>query len=80
MARGIRATSGADYGIAITGIAGPGGGSAEKPAGTVHIAVVHPEGEWEQKFYFPFDRLRFKQLTAAAALDRLRRILLSLSQ
>jgi len=77
MARGIRIKSGADFGIGITGIAGPEGGSAEKPVGTVHIAVVHPEGEWEQKFLFPFDRQRFKQVAAAAALDRVRRILLA---
>ncbi|HKY62538.1 MAG TPA: competence/damage-inducible protein A [bacterium] len=78
MARGIRRTSGADFGIGITGIAGPSGGSETKPVGTVHIAVAHPEGQWEQKFFFPFDRLRFKQITAAAALDRVRRILLGL--
>lgn len=78
MARGIRERSGADFGVGITGIAGPEGGTPEKPIGTVHIAVVHPEGEWEQRFLFPFDRMRFKQLAAAAALDRLRRILKSI--
>ncbi len=78
MARGIRARSGADFGVGITGIAGPEGGSPEKPVGTVHIAVVHPGGEWEQRFLFPFDRLRFKQLAAAAALDRLRRLMISI--
>lgn len=76
MAHGIRKTSGADIGIGITGIAGPSGGSETKPVGTVHIAVAHPDGEWEQKFFFPFDRSRFKQITAAAALDKVRRILL----
>lgn len=76
MAQGIRRTSGADFGVGITGIAGPSGGSETKPVGTVHIAVAHPGGEWEQKFFFPFDRPRFKQITAAAALDRVRRILL----
>ncbi|MCE9624458.1 MAG: nicotinamide-nucleotide amidohydrolase family protein [Deltaproteobacteria bacterium] len=77
MARGIREASGADFGVGITGIAGPGGATDGKPVGTVHIAVAHPGGEWEQKFLFPFDRLRFKQIAAAAALDRLRRILLA---
>ncbi len=78
MARGIRARSGADFGVGITGIAGPEGGSPEKPVGTVHIAVAHPGGEWEQRFLFPFDRLRFKQLAAAAALDKLRRLMKSI--
>jgi competence/damage-inducible protein CinA C-terminal domain len=77
MARGIRKMSGADYGVAITGIAGPTGGSAEKPIGTVHIAVAYPTGEWEKNYLFPFGRDRFKQVAAATALDRLRRILLA---
>ena len=76
MAHGIRKTSGADFGVGITGIAGPSGGGETKPVGTVHVAIAHPDGEWEQKFFFPFDRPRFKQITAASALDRLRRILL----
>lgn len=76
MAHGIRRSSGSDFGIGVTGVAGPSGGSESKPVGTVHIAVAHPEGEWEQKFFFPFDRSRFKQITAATALDRVRRILL----
>jgi nicotinamide-nucleotide amidase len=76
MARGIRGLSGADFGAGITGIAGPSGGTPEKPVGTVHIAVVHPGGEWEQSYLFPFDRWGFKQVAAATALDRVRRILL----
>jgi nicotinamide-nucleotide amidase len=76
MARGVRKISGADIGVSVTGIAGPTGGSVEKPVGTVHIAVVHPSGEWEKVFYFPFGRERFKQITAATALDRVRRLIL----
>ncbi len=76
MARGAREISGADFAVGITGIAGPTGGSAEKPVGTVHVAVVHPQGEWERAYFFPWDRRRFKQVVAALALDRLRRILL----
>jgi len=76
MARGIRQLASAEIGVAITGIAGPSGGSAEKPVGTVHIAVVDSQEEWEKKFYFPFDRERFKQVAAATALDRVRRVLL----
>lgn len=75
MARGIRRVSGADFGIALTGIAGPDGGSAEKPVGTVHIALAHSGGEWERKYLFPLGRDRFKQVAAATALDRLRRFL-----
>lgn len=77
MARGIRKISGADFGVSLTGIAGPSGGTTEKPVGTVHIAVVHPDGEWEKAYLFPFGRERFKQVAAATALDRLRRILQS---
>jgi nicotinamide-nucleotide amidase len=75
MARGIRDRAHADFGAAVTGIAGPSGGTPDKPVGTVHIAVVGPEGEWNKKYYFPFGRRRFKQITAATALDRLRRML-----
>jgi nicotinamide-nucleotide amidase len=76
MAQGIRGKAGSDFGIAITGIAGPTGGTADKPVGTVHIAVVHPGGPWEHAYCFPFGRKRFKQAAAATALDRLRRLLL----
>jgi competence/damage-inducible protein CinA-like protein len=76
MAQGICKISGAKLGVAVTGIAGPSGGTEKKPVGTVHIAVVHPQGEWEKAYIFPFGRERFKQLTAATALDRMRRIIL----
>ena len=45
MARGVRLTLGADVGLATTGIAGPGGGSEEKPVGTVYVALSSEEGE-----------------------------------
>lgn len=80
MASGIMLRSRADIGIGVTGIAGPSGGSEEKPVGTVHIAVTHPAGEWEHRYFFPFGRERFKAIVVAAALDRVRRILLALPQ
>jgi nicotinamide-nucleotide amidase len=79
MARGVRARAKSDLGIGITGIAGPGGGTPEKPVGTVHVAMVHSEGEWEQRYLFPWGRDRFKQVAVATALDRIRRHLLSIA-
>jgi len=78
MAKGIRQRAGADLGVSVTGIAGPSGGTEEKPAGTVHLAVDHVGGQWQKKYHFPFGRVWFKQVTSAAALDRVRRILRSL--
>ncbi len=77
MAEGVRAHAGADFGIGITGIAGPGGGTPEKPAGLVHIALSRREGTTECRTEkFPTDRETFKQLATQAALDLLRRELL----
>jgi nicotinamide-nucleotide amidase len=74
MAEGARLTTGADFGIGITGIAGPGGGTETKPVGTVFIALAH-EGEKTlcRREYFPSDRETFKQLASQTALDMLRR-------
>ena len=54
------------------GIAGPDGGTAEKPVGTVWIAVSGPNGSRAKKFRFPGNRLRNIQMTALAGLDMLR--------
>ncbi len=78
MARGVQKKTGADLSISITGIAGPTGGNDQKPVGTVFIAVVHSKEEWVKEFHFPLGRLRFKQLAAATALDRVRKILLKM--
>lgn len=74
MAEGAARISGADYALATTGIAGPGGGSPEKPVGTVFIALSFKSGKTiVQKHKFPTDRETFKWLASQAALDLLRR-------
>lgn len=77
MAGGARAASGADYALAVTGIAGPGGGSPEKPVGTVFIALASAAGTAVQRGFNPYDRETFKQLTSQQALELLRRALLA---
>ncbi|HEY4715668.1 MAG TPA: competence/damage-inducible protein A [bacterium] len=77
MANGVRQHSGADVGISVTGIAGPSGGSAEKPAGTVFIGISGGNIESAQHYVFagmPRDKVR--ALTATTALDLLRRFLI----
>ena len=78
MADGARARADATYGLATTGIAGPSGGSTEKPVGTVYIALASAESEAiVKKFFFPTDRETFKQLATQTALDLLRRKLVA---
>ncbi len=76
MAEGIRCQSEADIGVGITGIAGPSGGTAQKPVGTVHIAMVTPDGTLTHEYHYQRDRLWFKQIVAATALDMVRKYLL----
>ena len=74
MADGARAQSGADIAIATTGIAGPGGGSTEKPVGTVFIAIAVRDAETRVvRHLLPSDRETFKHLVAQTALDLVRR-------
>ena len=75
MADGVRRRSGNTWGVAVTGIAGPGGGSPEKPVGLVWIAVTGPLSR-THRFRLPGDRSLVRQLTATAALDTLRRAML----
>ncbi len=72
LAQGIRARFGSTYGVGVTGIAGPGGGSEAKPVGTVHIAVAGPERHEHRKLYWPMERTLFKRFSTQSALDLLR--------
>jgi nicotinamide-nucleotide amidase len=77
MAEGARAKFGSDFAIAVTGIAGPGGGTPEKPVGTVFIALASSSGVEVKKFLNAWERATFKQVTATQALEMLRRRLVS---
>ncbi len=77
MAEGARRETGADYALAVTGIAGPTGGTAEKPVGTVFIALATPERTEVKLNLNQYDRETFKFLTSQQALDLLRRELIS---
>ena len=73
MAEGVRERTGSDFGLATTGVAGPGGGSAEKPVGTVWIAVAGPQGTMAKVYQFGNHRQRNIRRSALMALDRLRK-------
>jgi nicotinamide-nucleotide amidase len=77
MAKGALKHLRSDYVIAVSGIMGPGGGTPDKPAGTVWIAVGNKENLKAQKLYFRFDRTRNIQLTAMNALNLLRKFILA---
>jgi nicotinamide-nucleotide amidase len=72
LAEGIRRTVGSTVGIGITGIAGPGGGSDEKPVGTVHVALSHAGGVKERGVRFPGDREAIRWHASQLALDMVR--------
>lgn len=73
MAEGAKRETGADFAVAVTGIAGPSGGSDSKPVGTVFIALAGPMKTTVERNYNPYDRETFKQATAQQAFDLLRR-------
>ena len=79
MAEGALRVSGADHALSCTGIAGPTGGTVEKPVGTVFVGLASRHESTEvRKLFFPGTRDRFKMLTTQAALEMLRRRLAGL--
>ncbi len=72
LAEGIRRRVGSTLGVGITGIAGPGGGSEEKPVGTVHVAMSHAGGVKERGVRFPGDREGIRWQASQDALDLVR--------
>ncbi len=74
MAEGVRRASGADYAVSTSGIAGPAGGSDEKPVGTVCIGLAGPNGSFGRRLRSPFrERISNKQMFAVMALNVLRK-------
>jgi nicotinamide-nucleotide amidase len=75
MAEGVRDRLGADVGVAVTGVAGPGGGSEEKPVGLVFVHAVGPDGEEARRTELPGDREMIRGRATAASLHLARRLL-----
>jgi PncC family amidohydrolase len=69
MARGVRTALGADIGVSVSGIAGPGGGFPDKPVGTTWIGLSAREGDWARKFVWEGDRRLNKESSAQAGLQ-----------
>ena len=74
MAAGAREALGVDVAVSITGVAGPGGGSAEKPVGLVYLHAIGPAGELSRRLDFPGDRETIRLRAAVAALHLVRRL------
>jgi nicotinamide-nucleotide amidase len=75
MARGARERLGVDVAVAVTGIAGPGGGSPEKPVGLVYFHASGPDGELPLTFEVPGEREWIRARASVAALHLVRRLL-----
>jgi PncC family amidohydrolase len=69
MARGVRTALAADVGLAVTGIAGPGGGTPEKPVGLTWVGLSSPWDEFARQFIWHGDRIENKEKSAQAALQ-----------
>jgi nicotinamide-nucleotide amidase len=76
MATGVAEQLGADFGVAITGFAGPAGGCGENPVGTIYLGMHAPGGDWSRKLTYPGPRGTVKQRSVTAAIDWLRREIL----
>jgi nicotinamide-nucleotide amidase len=76
MAEGARRAANSDFAISVTGVAGPAGGTAEKPVGTVFIGIATSQGVSVKRFLNRFDRETFKYVTSQQALELLRRNIL----
>ncbi|RKX36014.1 MAG: competence/damage-inducible protein A [Verrucomicrobia bacterium] len=76
MATGVAERLDADYGLSLTGFAGPCGGNAENPVGTIFIGLHTPKGIWSKRINYPGSRTAVKQRAVNAALDWLRRVLI----
>jgi nicotinamide-nucleotide amidase len=75
MARGARERLGADVAVAVTGIAGPGGGTEDKPVGLVYLHAEGPDGAASRELTFPGDRDSIRARSAVMALHLVRRLL-----
>ncbi|HYY65340.1 MAG TPA: competence/damage-inducible protein A [Gaiellaceae bacterium] len=75
MAHGVRKELGTDLGVSVTGIAGPGGGTPEKPVGLVYLHAAGPDGELAAEFSVPADRETIRARATVAALHLVRRLL-----
>ena len=76
MAEGVKRVSGADIALSLTGVAGPAGGSADKPIGTVYIAVAAAGGTTVKERKFTGDRSQIQTLAAYAGLHLVRQVCL----
>ena len=72
MAEGLRARSGADVAVSTTGVAGPGGGTPQKPVGLVYVAAACPEGTFVRELRLNGDRQRVRTLASLHALNMIR--------
>ncbi len=78
MAVGVKTNSQSEIGLAVTGVAGPDGGTEDKPVGTVYIGIATFEATWVTKFLFSGDRWQIRTLTALSGLELIRKYLLQL--
>ena len=75
MARGVRERLGVEVALSVTGVAGPGGGTEEKPVGLVYVHAETPEGSRGSSFSFPGDRDSIRRRSVVVGLHLVRRML-----